>query len=138
MQEGLRLGSLVTFILIVNTQLNAQSIEDDVVEWTADHLFDLRAHVDTSYHCKFITYRQERLEWVQNDYVVVMPILSSEGEWHNLEADGIYIFNVRLKDMSGKIVFARVSGEVQVRMEFLEGSSNSLPFLFNISEINKR
>jgi hypothetical protein len=135
----MRLPLLIFLLSLASARSFAQSIEQDVIQWTASNLTDVLAGegVDTTYHCKFITYQNDKIEWIQGDYIIVMNVQKTQGNWADLTVDGSISYTVKIKDKIGKFIFNREAGMLGIRTEFFEESVNKLPFVFGVSEINK-
>lgn len=127
----------ITLMLMSHTTAVSQSIEADVIEWTADHLSDLRTNIDTTYHATFLTAAKEKIKWIQGDYIIEMTVRGSEGTWNDVSQDGSFKYKVSINDKQGTLVFSRLSGQVVVRMEFLEEMVNALPYEFRISNVTR-
>lgn len=127
--------SVITIFLASITTLivEAQSIHKDNIRWIVSNVTDLQVDENSSYSCQFITYGEDKIEWIQGDYVIVMKVQRIRGKWTNLENNGSIMYEVRLTDKTGTLTFSKDEGVFKIGMKFMDGLKNSTPYRFNVS-----
>lgn len=133
---------MAVIFLVTAGAANAQtlSIGNDTLVWEVHQLYDVEHDTTMSYSCKFITYKQNAVEWIQEstNHKTDFSIESFRGDWRDLSSDGFREFDINYQGREGKLWFGRSSGQLEIRMTFHENGRNAMPFVFHVQRFLKK
>jgi hypothetical protein len=114
-----------------------QDILQDTIRWTASGFNDLRTSRDINAGCQFITFKKEKIEWIQSNGKVVyeMPIRKISGDWENINKDGVINYAFELDRVAGRMIIQRIKGEVRLMLVFSDWSGGPIENRYNISKV---
>jgi hypothetical protein len=132
---------LAIVLCTIGLSVKAQtlSVENDILEWQVDNLYDTAANVTSAFTCQFITYPDSKIAWVQKDnYTIEFNIRSTEGNWDDPDQAGSMEYSVKYEDKKGKIRISRSVDGIQIRMFFMEDDKNTMPYVFHVTALTKK
>jgi hypothetical protein len=135
------LASVTWLCAIAATTAMAQSpsVASDTVVWEVDQFTDQNTSTTEAFSCKFITTRNE-ITWLQRSdaFVNRLRVGAVTGQWPDLSVDGSIEFEVTFQDRTGRLRFERTGGSVLIKMYFMEGDRNSMPYVFHVDRYFKQ
>ena len=132
------LQGLIFTICAIATNLTAQAqdVLRDTIRWTASGFNDVRTSREVDAGCQFITYRKDKIEWIQNNGKLTyeMPIRRTSGNWNNIERDGSVDYAVELDKVAGRLTIRRVRGQLFIILIFDYWSGGPIENRYRISK----
>jgi hypothetical protein len=126
---------LIIALVLAGVQAQAQSpsIYQDTITWEVNQLTDLAQNHSEPFQCKFIT-SPSGIRWLQQNDAFVQEFIvqGATGEWLDLSTDGSREFEILFQERSGRLRFERTGGQVKIRMTFMEGGRDTMPYLFHV------
>ena len=121
--------NVVLFILF--SLLNAAA-QTSSITWQSESVKDLRSNEETPFACQFIIYPNDRIEWVQGEYVERYSLTSTEG---NLPAagSGVVTYTITKEGILGKVTVERISeGDVRLTLDLTKNTKLGAYFSFKV------
>ena len=116
-------------LLFVSVLCAGQSVP---VTLQTESVKNLRTEQTGIYVCLFKIYPNDRVEWVQGDFVQSFPITSTEGNFP-AEEPGRITYNLIKEGNSGKVIVERKSDSVSLTLDLTEDMELGAFFTFQIS-----
>jgi len=118
-------------------ECKSQNVLNDTIEWNASGFNDLRSKsISQTYPgCQFISYRDDRIQWIQKRGQVVYDFIikKTKGNWPDITKDGEIQYLVELDRQIGKISIKRNKNDIKLTIHFSEWSHGSLENRYQIS-----
>lgn len=138
-------ASVALFIVFVAAIFNinlsqAQDIRASKLTWKVIRLDDTASKESMDYTAEFITYTDQRkITWNQQNgaHVSDFKITGMEGDWKDIGVEGKVEFTVEYYGKNGKLWIGREGDKLEVRLFFMEDSTNRMPYVFHVSSVTK-
>jgi len=135
-------SKLILFLtaLASSSELRAQelSLQADTVRWSATGFEDLLSNVTAEGPCQFITYGDQRADWVQDNgnFVISFVARTVSGSWQNLNSNGSVTLGLAFDALTGQIVLSRTDLGITAEIT-INGGSVPIKNSYSISSIEK-
>ena len=116
----------------------AQNFQSDTLSWNVAGLTDNRAHIVEDYDCEFLTFGSSKIVWIQRHQTEEFSITGSSGVWQDLTKDGAMVHQFQYYGKPAKLSFIRSHGIARIHMEVMEDGSNVMPYVFDVTLIQKK
>lgn len=122
---------------LVSVRVNAQDVLQDTIRWTASGFNELKVNRDFNAGCYFVTYRTDRIEWVQHNGKVVyeLPVRKVSGGWKDISQDGAIHYALELDRVAGRMTIQRLKGQVRLMLSFDDWSGGPVAHRYHISRV---
>jgi hypothetical protein len=124
------------FGFIFSTQVYAQNIRTSNLQWEADQVTDKQTNKTSAFSCVFKT-TPNSVEWIQKkgELKVQYSIISTEGEWDDLNARGTITYVIERKGKRSKIIFMRSASGLFISLDFSQPSAQTFVQQFRIKSV---
>jgi hypothetical protein len=129
---------IATFVCVSVVQAQSINTQSDNITWTISGLHDVNANVTVAYQCKFVTYANQSIDWLQDDgnYVTHFSIVSTEGQWPNPTATGSITYTIRSDDLTGSLTISNSGSEISVSL-YLSGGTSDINHIYPVQSYEK-
>jgi hypothetical protein len=131
----------LTSFLLVSVLGHGQatvSLASDTIRWSSDLFMDNQAADSYPVACTFITYGDQRVEWIQKNgtYISHYQVTGVSGVWSDLAANGTCTLSLSRQAVSGQLTLERDSQGLRLRL-LLTSPSGSVDNTYFISTFEK-
>jgi hypothetical protein len=114
----------------------AQNITISPLRWLSTETTNLKNNERFSHTCAFVS-TPTNIRWVQKNgaYVNDFSIVSVNGNWQNVAANGRIEYKVEKGKTKGLAVFERTAAGISVTLDFSQTGPNGIRHQFNIGQI---
>src|SRR5689334_9711135 len=122
---------IITLAICASIGANCQDILTDNINWTVDNLLDSASNATMPFASQFKVYpAQQKIEWLQDGggYVSNFTITSVSSQWTDINQNGEVEYETTYQGKSGVVRIERGSGFFHIKLFFMEGNKNLLPF----------
>jgi len=110
----------------------------DTLEWQSGEFYNTSNQETVSHQSKFTTGTSEILwDQLNGESSYTFTIVSTDGEWNDVNTDGARVYHVTKGPTSGTLTFQRENGITKVTMEFIKNGTNVMPYVFTVSAVSK-
>lgn len=123
--------------MVLSVRSDAQDALQDTIRWTASGFNDLKASRDFNAGCHFVTYKADKIEWVQHNGKIVheMPVRKIGGSWEDIRKDGTIKYALELDRVAGTMTIQRVKGQVRLLLSFSDWSGGPVEHRYHITKV---
>jgi hypothetical protein len=136
---------MITFLMFSLHALSQSiSIAHDTITWNAASLTDQNTNVSEPTNCRFITYGNHRLEWIQGDgnYITSWSITGFGGDWADVAVPGTISCNLSNSEnglsITGQAIFKRSTSSLTIQLLINGASFSDINLSYNISSYEKQ
>ena len=132
------LASVFLFLLVfVPLSLPGQNPANETLRMTVNQYYQTSIDSTIVSASEFVLYGTSRIEWIQDGGTVVdtFQILEVDGDWSDINAFGENVYRVSSLGVEGQIAITKSSDGLFIKMEFLSGGENLMPFHFNVTAV---
>jgi hypothetical protein len=131
----------LTFFLLLSVGVvkgQTINIQSDNVKWNANGLTDLNANVTVSHQCQFITYGNNKMDWVQSNgnFILHFTIISTTGDWRDPSNNGSIFFAINGEKLNGRVTISKSSMGITINLK-LSGGTSDINLSYPISSYEK-
>jgi hypothetical protein len=131
--------TITIFILcLAGNLLQAQTVTNQTLRWNASGFKDLNSGEVVNATSQFITYGQQKVEWVQGNgsFTSTFTITSVAGSWTNVSNKGSIVYNISGNQLTGQLTFARTTTGVTIQLTFTSGTTSPIKHSYTITSID--
>ena len=130
--------ALIIIGLAFAGNLNGQDISTATLKWTASGFRDLDTDKDFGNSCQFITYGNDKVEWIQDNgnYVNAWNVSQAQGSWADVKTAGTYGYQFSDGTISGEITIQKSGTGWQLDLVIVGGTSD-IKLKYTITSVEK-
>lgn len=119
-------------VLLFVLALFMEFAQTSVVIWQSQSIKDLRKNEEYPFTCTFNIYPNDRIDWVQGDFVQSFPVTSTEGALPE-EGQGRITYNLMKEGKSGKVIVERINAtEVLLTLDLRKDTDLGAYYSFRV------
>ena len=131
---------IIVLLIFLSQQIcnrcEAQDILQSTLVWNSSSNTNQRDNELTSYTCSFTTVTNQKITWSQgNSKVTNYTVVSVDGAWTDVTADGKVVYHISDKGTNAEITFFRTEGVAAIRMTFYLNGKVNFDYVFQIDSI---
>jgi hypothetical protein len=140
--QTLKIKLMVTMVvtLLFTGVVHAQSInvQSDNITWTINGMTDVDAGVTVAYQCKFTTFGNQNIDWIQDNgnYVVHFSILSTDGLWTNPDDTGSITYTISGSGLTGTFTISNSGTSISASLH-LTGGTGDINHIYPVQSYEK-
>src|SRR5689334_13118581 len=115
--------------------VNGQDVRHTGLNWQVNRLNDLLTNSETDYTCVFKTNGSTTIEWQQKGRTSKLKVLSVNGEWTNVKANGKITYAIDLEGSQGTLTVERTAAGCSVTLDFAPGTDDHFKHQYKVAKV---
>lgn len=139
---------LLSILFALPLVANSQVTLSDTIEWNASSYIEKsQDSISSTLNCKFITYGNNRVEWIQfrskpeegiSSKLFNFKITEVQGEWQDLQADGGITYLIAAKNGTGLLRIKKAGHYYTIHLELTSESQRKVSRDFEVINYQAR
>lgn len=123
---------VIQSLLMISLTCPAQSPSSQSIKWNVSELHDLKADTVQNYESYFITYRAEKIVWVQKKREDTFIINALEEDWSNINVSGRVDYDINVAGQNGTLTVVRQENLIEITLALTNAGSKQLEYKFKV------